>query len=74
MDFYADAPMPSLEYRAEKLLKLVKNPTSHHVALANRVASETMNVSLAGWMNGVQAIEERRFLEAQGGSETSEPS
>lgn len=71
MDFYADAPMPSLEYRVEKLLKLVKNPTSHHVALANQVASQTVDVSLLGWMNGAQAGEERRFRDAQGGSEPS---
>ena len=70
MDFYADMPMPSFDERVQSLLKLVKNPTDNHVALASRVASETMNFSYMGYTRGGKANEERRFLEAaaQGGS------
>jgi hypothetical protein len=72
MDHYGDVPMPSFDERVKSLLKLVKNPTARHVALANQVASETgTGYSMSGYTNGVRANEERRFLEAQGGSEPS---
>ena len=74
MDFYADMPMPSLDARVESLLKLVKNPTAHHVTLATSIAQQTPDVSLMGYCMGYKSGEERRFLEAQGGSEMSEPS
>jgi hypothetical protein len=75
MDFYADMPMPSLESRVEELLKLVRNPTDRHVMLATEVAKQTPGVSLMGYCSGVRSSEQRRFLEAYGGSDdTSTPS
>ena len=72
MDFYADMPMPSLENRVNELLKLVKNPTGHHVTLATSIAQQTPDVSLMGYgMGGYKSREQRMFLEAQGGSEPS---
>jgi hypothetical protein len=58
MDHYGDMPMPSLETRVNELLKLVKNPTSHHVELATSIAKQTPNVSLMGY----KSVEEKRFL------------
>jgi hypothetical protein len=77
MDHYADMPMPSLDVRVGELLKLVKNPTSHHVTLATSIAKQTPDVSLMGYCSGYKTGEQKRFLAAaaaQGGSETSEPS
>jgi hypothetical protein len=75
MDFYADIPMPSLDARIGELLKLVKNPTDHHVMLATSIAQQTPHVSLMGYgMGGYKSREQRMFLDAQGGSEMSEPS
>jgi hypothetical protein len=74
MDHYADMPMPSLDVRVSELLKLVKNPTSHHVTLATTIAKQTPDVSLMGYCSGYKTGEQKRFLAAQGGSETSEPS
>ena len=74
MDFYADMPMPSLEARVNELLKLVQNPTELHVSLATSIALQTPNVSLMGYCSGVKSGEQKRFLEAYGGSETSSPS
>jgi hypothetical protein len=64
MDFYADAPMPSIEQRVATLLTFVENPTDRHIAIANQVASETKRYSLMGYSMGNIATEEKlKFLQ-----------
>ncbi len=67
MDNYSSAPMPTLEYRVNKLVKDLKNcvvPLETQYAIARSIASQTPDYSLLGYTQGGSAIEAAEFARA----------
>ena len=67
MDNYSSAPMPTLEYRVNKLVKDFANcsvPIDIQYAIAREVASRTPEYSLLGYTQGGNALEAADFKRA----------
>ena len=67
MDFHSSAPMPTLEYRVNKLVKDLVNcsvPINIQYEIAQEVASRTPEYSLLGYTQGGNALEAADFKRA----------